>query len=267
MTPPSMEFVCPECGMMHRVSPQSLGHKIRCPSCDVLVLVQPHVVPAAEAAPQMTSEMAGFDPLPEESEEVEAPPVLSPPAIAPPPIAKPPAFKGGPPIPPSAPPAEEEPETSLPKKPKRIGEEAELDMTPMVDCTFQLLIFFMLTASFSLQKSLQIPKPTTDSPGTVVKDEPEEITDFVTVRIDAQSTYFVSGGGIGEDEEEAPSAVELLVKLRKARQPGADGKVPNRLVVTAHGDALHERVVTAIDAGNDIGMEEVDLQTSEDDDG
>src|SRR5512146_2340419 len=34
-----------------------------------------------------------------------------------------------------------------------------LDMTPMVDVTFLLLIFFMVTAAFALQRSIQIPTP------------------------------------------------------------------------------------------------------------
>ena len=34
-------------------------------------------------------------------------------------------------------------------------EESEMDITPMVDVTFLLLIFFMITASFAMQKSLE----------------------------------------------------------------------------------------------------------------
>ena len=35
----------------------------------------------------------------------------------------------------------------------------EVDMTPMIDCVFLLLIFFLVTASFQLQKALEIPPP------------------------------------------------------------------------------------------------------------
>jgi hypothetical protein len=48
--------------------------------------------------------------------------------------------------------------------PKKHLEDPELDMTPMVDVVFQLLIFFMLTAAFALQKSLTLPKPADDQP-------------------------------------------------------------------------------------------------------
>src|SRR5687767_4367931 len=42
---------------------------------------------------------------------------------------------------------------------KRAPLDQEMDMTPMVDCVFQLLIFFMVTASFVMQKSLKVPPP------------------------------------------------------------------------------------------------------------
>jgi len=43
--------------------------------------------------------------------------------------------------------------------PKKGAFDDGLDMTPMVDVTFLLLIFFMVTAAFALQKSIQIPTP------------------------------------------------------------------------------------------------------------
>ena len=70
-----------------------------------------------------------------------------------------------------------------------------------------------------------------------------------------------------EDEIEAPSRQELLVKLREAREGDAQGNVPSKMIVLANGEALHEFVVTAIDAGNDVGMDEVQLVSVEDDEG
>ena len=43
--------------------------------------------------------------------------------------------------------------------PRDGDSEDDLDMTPMVDVTFLLLIFFMVTAAFSLQKSINVPTP------------------------------------------------------------------------------------------------------------
>jgi len=139
--------------------------------------------------------------------------------------------------------------------------EAEMDMTPMCDVTFQLLIFFMVTAAFAMQKSIEIPKPKQDAPSTqVVAKDPEEDPSYVTVYVDEFNTYRV----VTPDwDVEAPSEQELLRKLREARNAGSGGMVPTKLLVKAHGDSLHEKVVAALDAGTEVGMEQVQLMTIE----
>jgi biopolymer transport protein ExbD len=199
--------------------------------------------------------------------------------LTPPPIAvtpRPVAPRGGPT---KAPPAgsnepPREPATNMStagavrkRKPllrKRPLQEAEMDMTPMVDVTFQLLIFFMLTASFAMQKSLNVPKPQTSTTagGSRTLEDFEQNPDYVVVRVDAFNTFHVSSN-LWEDEIEAPSQQELLVKLRQARKGDAAGHAPRYLLVVASGEALHERVVMAIDAGNEVGMDEVQLVTTE----
>ena len=52
--------------------------------------------------------------------------------------------------------------------------DAELDMTPMGDVTFLLLIFFMVTAAFTMQKSFQLPAPNEDVPSTQVQEDLED---------------------------------------------------------------------------------------------
>ena len=138
----------------------------------------------------------------------------------------------------------------------------EMDMTPMVDVTFLLLIFFMVTAAFSLQRAFEVPAPDKDQPTTNQVVEIEEDPDFVTIRIDAYNTYYVS---TSEWEKEAPSEQELRVRLRDAVRGGSEGVVPTKLLVKAHGNAFLEKVVTALDAGAELGMREVKLTTVEED--
>lgn len=141
--------------------------------------------------------------------------------------------------------------------------EAEMDMTPMVDVTFLLLIFFMVTASFSLQKSIEQPVQKQDKPSTnVTMEEFEDNPDFVVVQIDEFDTFRVI---TAEFDEEAPSEQELLVKLRRARQ-GGGGQIPTKLLVAAHGDTSHGRVIMAMDAGTEVGMEQVQFTLAADSD-
>lgn len=135
---------------------------------------------------------------------------------------------------------DEEPAVAFGKK-EKIPED-ELDMTPMVDVTFLLLIFFMVTASFTLQKSIPQPPAASDDASLNVKDE-EEAQDYVEVIIDQNNTYYVTSRG--DEEVEAPSETEMRTLVKDA----VDTFGPERIVITAHVDATHARLITACDAG------------------
>jgi biopolymer transport protein ExbD len=146
----------------------------------------------------------------------------------------------------------------------RSREETEMDMTPMVDVTFLLLIFFMVTASFSLQKAIPEPAPEESEPSAQVRtiEDFQDNPEYVTVRVDQYNTFRV----ITTDwEKDAPSEQDLLIKLRDARQGNSAGIIPTRLLVIANGEALHETVIRALDAGTAVGMQEVQLLTVEED--
>jgi biopolymer transport protein ExbD len=146
----------------------------------------------------------------------------------------------------------------------RARDNAEMDMTPMVDVTFLLLIFFMITAAFAMQKSFRVPTPRSDQPSSSPKslEDFEEDPDYVVVRIDEFNTFHVSTSS-WSDEEEAPTVQDLLIQLRRARVSDSTTGGPARMLLVCHGDALHEKVVQAIDAGNEVGMQDIKIVGSE----
>jgi biopolymer transport protein ExbD len=137
----------------------------------------------------------------------------------------------------------------------------ELDMTPMVDVTFLLLIFFMVTAAFSLQKSLEQPVPDREQEAEQARtiQEIEENDDYVIVQIDRDNAIWVG-------ESEAPSEQDLLVKLREARDVGGGEVGPSNLLVLADTGCRHETVVKVLDAGNAVGFESLRLATVDEED-
>ncbi|MGQ9503849.1 MAG: ExbD/TolR family protein [Thermogutta sp.] len=139
--------------------------------------------------------------------------------------------------------------------------EDAMDMTPMVDVVFQLLIFFMMTAAFSLQKSLELPPSSPQDPTaqSMTLDELDNESDFVIVRIDHKNNVTVDG-------EDAPSEQEVLRKLKDAKSGSLRQGEPPRtgLLILADPDCHHETVVMVLDAGNATGMERVRLATVED---
>lgn len=126
----------------------------------------------------------------------------------------------------------------------------EMDLTPMVDVTFLLLIFFMITASFSLQKSIEVPPPNPDEDG--VSQSLQTLDDFreesIIVEID-------SNNGIYVDDTKLSNPAEIVQAILDRRD--SDGKPKSELVLSAHNAARHETVVAVVDAANEVGMQKI----------
>ena len=127
-----------------------------------------------------------------------------------------------------------------------------MDLTPMVDVTFLLLIFFMITASFSLQKSIEVPPPNPDEDG--VSQSLQTLDDFreesIIVEID-------NNNGIYVDDTRLTNPAEIVQAILDRRD--ADGKPKSELVLSAHKAARHETVVAVVDAANEVGMQKIRL--------
>ena len=141
---------------------------------------------------------------------------------------------------------------------KEIPED-ELDMTPMVDVTFLLLIFFMVTASFTLQKSLEQPHAQSEDPSTNVQDNVDQPDDYIQINIDQNNTYYVTTRD--SDEVECPSESEMRARVKDAKSNSS----ATRLIIRAHEESYHSKVVTAWDAGLVNDLDQIEIQTTDED--
>ena len=131
---------------------------------------------------------------------------------------------------------------SVPRK-KRTSQEAIVDLTPAVDVTFQLLIFFMITASFSLQKAFDIP-PARSSEGILMNVQVEMPDSGVRVEVDRDDMVFVG-------DKKAQTYKEILELL--TAEKSANSRV-NDLDLILDPDSTHEMRVTVIDAATQAGF-------------
>jgi biopolymer transport protein ExbD len=116
-----------------------------------------------------------------------------------------------------------------PFRAKRKGLEGELDITPMIDCTFLLLIFFMVTSTMQSTADLDLPAAV-NSIG-VETDGAAIITLFAAQP--QQPPRIVLGDVKGEESD-------LEGVRRYVSQAVADGK--RKIVVKAEGDVSHKDV-------------------------
>ena len=124
------------------------------------------------------------------------------------------------------------------KKKSRVG--FRLDMTPLVDITFLLLTFFMLTTSMITPQKMEMNVP----PELDVPIEVKE-SELFTIRVRADGEIFVNVTGLDEPEQ---------VPLKDLRKLVVDQNVElkNRCIVTlkASGEAPYGLVVQILDELN-----------------
>lgn len=146
------------------------------------------------------------------------------------------------------------------KRPKP-PESQEMDMTPMVDVTFLLLIFFMVTASFVVQKSIQRPAERSDEPSLASVTETED-PDAIYVQVDEFNAYNVLIEGV---DTPVGSKQDLIVLLANAvgKPDSSNPSRPTKLIVDAHENCIHAAVVAALDAGREAQIENFEVRTVE----
>ena len=131
------------------------------------------------------------------------------------------------------------------KRRYRLEDEAEINITPMLDIVFIMLIFFIVTTSFVKEKGLEVSRPSSSPPKEVQQDKGP-----IVVRIDASSLISVKGRVL------EPRAVVANLEREKAEKPTSP------LIVAAHPEADTEALVTVLDAARAVGIESVNVATS-----
>jgi len=126
-------------------------------------------------------------------------------------------------------------------------EELELNLTPLIDVVFLLLIFFMVSTTFQKESeiSLQLPQAT--------ESESAIATDRIEVVINAAGRYFI------DDQEVVKSD---LISLQNALYKVSNGKRDIPLTIRADAQVPHQAVVTAMDAAGQLGMLRITIATS-----
>ena len=159
----------------------------------------------------------------------------------------------------------------------------ELEMTPMIDVTFLLLIFFMCTLKFKdLEGLLAAHLPHDVGPNPSQAEEPPEPVEVRVVVVEAGTklkpdgrAYGEAGTGrfiYGEDRvveyRVGPwrttdlEALEARVQAqREAREPLQDE--PVRAVVNPDADTVHEDVMAVLDRLTGAGFRDVTLAGAE----
>lgn len=137
--------------------------------------------------------------------------------------------------------------------PRAKRDNGELDMTPMVDVTFLLLIFFMVTASFSLQRSIAMPRQMSDQPSPNPSVEPNVELESIQLEIDDEGAFLV----LTPDWEREPTGKQNLVAALKEAVAASHDNL--KLDIRVHENAQLQRLVDGMDAGTITGFQAIQI--------
>ncbi len=118
---------------------------------------------------------------------------------------------------------------------------AAVDLTPLIDVTFQLLIFFLLTATFNNDAAFKVklPKATANDPATETK--------AIVVEISEDGRFEVN--------KKVVDQAELQTRLcMAAKELGA-----TTVNIKADQNTKHEKVVQAMDVAKACGIEKLGI--------
>ena len=123
-------------------------------------------------------------------------------------------------------------------RPGRRREEPDVNLTPLIDVVFLLLIFFMVSTTFTQESEISIELP--QASGKISKEEKRHIE----ITIDAQGRYFVNQQQLINTQS---------ATLKRAMQQQAGTQKSPKLIISADRRTPHEAVVKAMDAARQLG--------------
>lgn len=125
-------------------------------------------------------------------------------------------------------------------------EDLEMNLVPLIDVLLVIIIFLVVSATFSRTSELQINLPTAEANAT--QDKPLTIE----VGVDASGQYVVNGKGLADKSVEAISA---------ALQAAANGGKEPTIVINADATTTHQSVVNVMEASRLAGYTHITFAT------
>ncbi len=117
-------------------------------------------------------------------------------------------------------------------------DEPEINFIPLIDVLLVILIFLMVTTTYSRFAELQINLPTAEA------SKPPERLDQIDVGVDAKGAYSVNKNVIGQADRD-----RLMQELKRA----AAGMKEPVIVINADAEASHQSVIRVMEAAQTAG--------------
>lgn len=129
---------------------------------------------------------------------------------------------------------------------RQVKAEESINLTPLIDVVFLLLIFFMVSTTFTKETHLTVDLP------EAVGDLQPTVVDQIEIVVDAQGNYSVNGTMLVNKQ---------LETLRKAiiDIAGDNTKIP--FIITGDAKSSYQAVISVMDLAGQMGYTNLSLTT------
>jgi biopolymer transport protein ExbD len=129
------------------------------------------------------------------------------------------------------------------KRRKSTDEEAAIDLTPMLDVVFIMLIFFIVTASFLKEAGVGVNRPEASN------TPPDSESKNILINLTSSNQIWI------ENRRVDVRSIRAVIERMKAENPKA------AVVLSADNGSKTSAVVAIMDASRDAGVYDVSLAT------
>jgi biopolymer transport protein ExbD len=130
--------------------------------------------------------------------------------------------------------------------PRRTLEDPAINLTPLIDVVFLLLIFFMVSTTFTRDTRLTVNLPEADA------NSSETLPDQIEVTVSEAGRFSVNGEVLSNSQPGTLGDAILQAAQRDRSRP---------VLLVADAEATHQSVVTAMDAIGRAGFSRLSIAT------
>ena len=135
-------------------------------------------------------------------------------------------------------------------RPGHKEESVEVNLTPLIDVVFLLLIFFMVSTTFDRHAKLKVSLPESSVKASQQQNDP------LVLSIDVKGNYFIN------DRQVVNKSLDTL-KQAIQKTIGDKALKDVALVLRADANTPHQFVVRAMDAASQLGLTRLSIATVE----
>jgi biopolymer transport protein ExbD len=129
----------------------------------------------------------------------------------------------------------------------RRNEELEMNLVPLIDVLLVIIIFLVVSATFSRTSELQINLPTAEA------NSPQDKPFLITVEVDAGGRYMVNGNAV-----DGTNVGGIASALTKA---AGDSKQEPTIVINADAKTTHQSVINVMEAARQANYTHITFAT------